>query len=75
MIPTQPKRGHRLGLSGSHRSPHSLAELMHGTPRPRAYGPHNRGTPRISAACERNQHSECYSLNCSCICNHGWCGK
>ena len=27
---------------------------------------------RISAACARGRHSQCFMLSCVCDCNHGW---
>jgi hypothetical protein len=42
-----------------------------GIPRPRSYGVHNKGTPKISAACAKGKHYDCCSLNCTCDkCGH-----
>ena len=53
------------------RSAGTLGQLNADTPRPRSYGPNNRMAPRLSAACARNDHTSCFSLNCICTqCGH-----
>lgn len=38
---------------------------------PRRESLHNRTAPRVSAACQRNEHTSCFSLNCTCVkCGH-----
>lgn len=55
----------------------SLSELAKGTPRPRAYGIHNKAAQKLSAACARasersivgGEHCNCMSINCPCACH------
>lgn len=49
----------------------SLGSAGAGVAKARAYSLQQRATPRMSAACDRGEHSSCFSLKCTCTkCGH-----
>jgi hypothetical protein len=54
------------------RSSQTLGQAGKGPVKRRQESLRNRKPPIVSAACQRNDHAQCFSLNCICDrCTHG----